>query len=397
MRQDASLECSLPFDPGAETGFEAFPAAPAVFALFPATSAAAGPPYLGHTPNLRRRLTKLLGAPAPASRRLNLRGVTRRIDYTLTAPGFEAQWRLYALNRAWYPSHYRRRLRLKPPALVKVKLRNRFPRCYATRRLLADGSLYYGPFPSRSAAEKFAAQFLDLFKMRRCVPDLDPDPAHPGCIYSQMKMCLAPCFKGCNDEEYQAETARVVGFLESQGETLERELETEREAASASLEFERAARAHHKLEKVKDVARLRPQLVRALPRLHAVMVLAGAAEKSVVFFRVTGGELRGPAPLLLDENVSSPVSLDQRIQDSLAGLAAEQPRAPESEPNSSAIGTEQSSGRLPPWEHLSLLARWYYSSFRRGELIMLRDEHHIPHARLVRLCHKTVDSPEIKT
>jgi excinuclease ABC subunit C len=42
---------------------------------------------------------------------------------------------------------------------------------------------------------------LDFFKMRRCVDDLHPDPAFPGCIYSEMKMCLAPCFKGCSDEE----------------------------------------------------------------------------------------------------------------------------------------------------------------------------------------------------
>jgi hypothetical protein len=34
---------------------------------------------------------------------------------------------------------------------------------------------------------------LDFFKMRRCVDDLNPDPKFPGCIYSEMKMCLAPC------------------------------------------------------------------------------------------------------------------------------------------------------------------------------------------------------------
>ena len=50
---------------------------------------------------------------------------------------------------------------------------------------------------------------LDFFKMRRCVDDLHPDPAFPGCIYSEMKMCLAPCFKGCTDERYADEVKRV--------------------------------------------------------------------------------------------------------------------------------------------------------------------------------------------
>ena len=74
-----------------------------------------------------------------------------------------------------------------------------------SRRDLAgsmDAALYYGPFVSRIAAEKFMNDSLDFFKMRRCVDDLHPDPKFPGCIYSEMKMCLAPCFKGCTDEEY---------------------------------------------------------------------------------------------------------------------------------------------------------------------------------------------------
>jgi hypothetical protein len=43
---------------------------------------------------------------------------------------------------------------------------------------------------------------------------------------------------------------------------------------------------------------------------------------------------------------------------------------------------------FPPWEHLSLLARWYYSSFREGELVMLNAEQTIPHSRLIRICRK---------
>jgi hypothetical protein len=37
---------------------------------------------------------------------------------------------------------------------------------------------------------------------------------------------------------------------------------------------------------------------------------------------------------------------------------------------------------------LSLLARWFYSSFREGELVMLNPEQTIPHTRLIRLCRK---------
>jgi len=51
-------------------------------------------------------------------------------------------------------------------------------------------------------------------------------------------------------------------------------------------------------------------------------------------------------------------------------------------------GPRSAPASVPPWEHLSLLARWYYSSFREGELVMLNAQQTIPHTRLIRICRK---------
>jgi excinuclease ABC subunit C len=383
-----TLECSAPFDPTFETGFSDFPASPAVFALFPGNQADPGSqPYLSYTCDLRRRLARLLRTPKSNSKLLNLHAVTRRIEFQTVGSNFEAQWLLFRLNRFYYPRRFRRRLRLRFPNLIKVNLRNRFPRCYATARMAQDGSLYYGPFPSRAAAERFTGDFLDLYKTRRCVPDLNPDPSHPGCMYSQMKMCLAPCFKGCTDEEYYKELNRALAFLDSDGADLISELEAEREHASGQLEFEQAARAHRLLEKAREVIRLKPPLVKEIAALHAIVILPASRESSLAFFRIVAGEIRGPVVLSLQENVSSPVSLDQQLNQVLAPLGQE-PLAEDP----SAGRSREARRRLPAWEHLSLLARWYYSSFRVGEIVMLRSDGALPHARLVRLCRKVLNT-----
>jgi len=320
---------------------------------------------------------RVLRVPQGNSRLLNLREMTRRVEYQYAGSGFEMQWLIYHLNRYYFPRQYRSRLRLKPPALLKLNLRNRFPRFYPTRRITKDGSLYYGPFPSRGASERFAAEFLDLFKVRRCVEDLDPDPAHPGCIYSQMRMCLAPCFQGCSDAEYHEEVERAAEFLASEGQSLARSLESERDHASEELDFERAAQLHRRIEKVHDALALKPEPVRNLQELHAVLVLPGAQPKSVSFFLMCSGKLRGPGSLDFGENVSSPLSLDERFRllfDALSG--------PADEPSGAAF-----------WEHLGLFAKWYYSSFRQGELVMLSSPSKIPHARLVRICRKIIAGP----
>lgn len=371
------LQISVPFRPDLDENsqLEAIPPSPAVFALFlDAPDAPKAPPYLGRTADLRRRLRRLLGPRSSLSKLLNLRELTRKIEYQPVGSALEAQWLLYRLNKLHYPSTYRQRLRLRSPALLKVNLRNRFPRCYPTRRLSADGSLYYGPFPSRLAAERFASEFLDLFNIRRCVEDLNPHPSHPGCIYSQMRMCLAPCFKGCSDNEYQEEVERVIEFLATEGKSLERSVKAERDEASEKLDFERAAQLHRKIKKIHDALALKPEPVRNLKDLHAVLVLPGSQHMSVSFFLMRSGKLLGPASMDLGENVSSPLSLDERFRllfDELLHEANEFPRE-------------------TSWEHLSLFARWYYSSFRQGEVIMLSSPSQIPHARLIRICRKIV-------
>lgn len=372
-----NLKNSLEFDPKAETEsfFCQIEHGAAVFALFPDTSQApARPPYIGRTSDLHRRLARVLRRTQGNSKLLNLREVTRRVEYQYTGSAFETQWLVYHLNRHYYPRQYRSRMRLKPPALLKLNLRNRFPRLYPTRRISNDGSLYYGPFPSRVAAERFAAECLDLFKVRRCAEELDPHPSHPGCIYSQMRMCLAPCFEGCSDAEYRSEVARVEEFLASEGRSLARSLEAERNHASEQLDFERAAQLHRKVEKVRAAVSLKPEPVRNIQDLHAVVVLRGAKPKTVSFFLMGSGKLRGPASLDLGENVSSPLSLDERFRLLFETLRNE-PEAP--------AGAYR-------WEHLSLFARWYYSSFRQGELVMLQSPSSIPHARLIRMCRRIV-------
>lgn len=371
------LRFATPFAAGAEADafLESLSTCSAVFALFPPPrEGVPSEPYLGRTSDLRRRLTRLLSPRRPISKMLNLRELTARVEYEPVGSGFEGTWLLYLLNRHYFPRQYRERLRLRPPALLKLKMQNRFPRCYPTRRMAKDNSLYYGPFRSMAVAERFAGEFLDFFKIRRCVEELNPDPSHPGCIYSQLHMCLAPCFGGCTDSDYQREVQRVVEFLDSQGKSLQRTLEAERAQASESLEFEQAAKIHQRIEKLNDVLRQRSDLVRSLRDLHAAMVLPGAEAKSVVFFRIIAGEIRGPAALSLDENAPNPTPLDRQLHDLMESLGGEANR-PASSP-------------LPQWEHLSLLARWYYSSFRQGELVMLNSDQSIPHSRLIRICRK---------
>src|SRR5258707_5536927 len=152
-------------------------------------------------------------------------------------------------------------MKWRMPPYVRIVLGNEFPRSYITTPLTRTGGLHFGPFRSRSSAERFEGEFLDLFQMRRCQEDLVPSPAHPGCIYGEMAMCLRPCQQVVGAAEYGHEVTRVVEFLRTDGRSLLDSIEHSRDRLSEQMMFEEAARQHKRFEKVQEVLKLRDDLV----------------------------------------------------------------------------------------------------------------------------------------
>ena len=290
----ASAMQSIAFDPAnAKAALTELPQRQAVFALYGADAHAE--PYIGRTPNLRGRLERLLQPSAKHPKRLQLAGRVRRIEWRATGSDFEGLLAQFALLEEIYGAKALERMHLRAPAFVRYLGGNPYPRIVVTNRpSQREADWAYGPFASRAAAERFADEALKLFLLRRCTDDLSPDPSHPGCVYSEMKMCLAPCYKGCTDERYQEEAGAVQSFLATRGESRLVQLRTQREEASANLEFESAAAIHTQVQKVESVRALAPELVRPMSQLRAVVLQASANPDEVAVFLYEHGRLRGP-------------------------------------------------------------------------------------------------------
>jgi excinuclease UvrABC nuclease subunit len=397
------LDSNVEFEPGRDDEFfAALPARPAVFAVEPRSDLADAKPHLLRSANLRQRLTRLLGPPDPASKRMNLREIALRVRYHVVGSPFELSILHWQHARRLWPASYRERARLRPPAVLKVSLANAYPRCYATRRISSNG-FYFGPFGTRREADTFASGFLDLFRIRRCQIKIRRDPSFPGCIYSEMKMCLAPCFAGCTKEEYDAEVGRVVSFLATGGASLTAELEHEREAASEALDFERAAAVHRRVEKAAEALRGLPDLARRIEDLNAVVLQRAAEDNAVAVFVVRAGHIEEPRMLRFAEMASEPRSVEQILREWLEG-AGDHASLP-----AKASASQQGYRELE--DHLSLLARWFHKKPRIGEIFFRenvarasalapRDEASArrnsewPYRRILRACSRVLAPPE---
>jgi hypothetical protein len=409
---------SVAFDPAAarET-LRALPESCAVFALY--GEAANAEPYIGRTPNLRGRLERLLIPSAKHPKRLQLAGRVRRIEWRLTGSDFESLLLQFDLLQKVYGAKALERMHLGAPSFVRFLGGNPYPRVTVTNRpSQKEAEWAYGPFASRAAAERFADEALKLFLLRRCTDDLEPDPRHPGCVYSEMKMCLAPCYKGCSDERYAEEAGAVERFLATRGESKLVQLRGARDKASGNLEFETAAALHVQVQKAEAVRALAPELVRPMGQLRAVVLQTPAlgptapSAPEVAVFLYEGGRLRGPVVFS---------TLGMRIQNEQSGSSSlfAQPVGLEAVPEDRDQGNEgtreredrekgkegkreKDAGRaartmlearmegvleelMKPMEtpnatvrqgHLALLKRWYYRPEvkRPGEIFFPDDE-----------------------
>ena len=323
----------------------------------------------------------------------------------MTGSKFEQTLTLYEQAREFFPGRYRELLRLRPPAVLKVNLRNEYPRCYVTRRIRADEGFYFGPFASRRSAEAFSEGFLDLFKIRRCQIKIRRDPNFPGCIYSEMKMCLAPCFAGCTKEEYDAE----VGAGRSKrsipaGGALTAKFEREREAASEALDFERAAALHKRLEKVAAALRGLAGTCAANRRTGRRDPSARGRRENHRRISVTRRSARRADIPAISPNFRASRarwrrSCAQALQPQRRSGVA--PRESQAKPSPDAgdpsadstrrYGLHDAPAELP--EHLSLVARWFYSKPREGEILFREDDW--PYRRILRACSRLLALPAL--
>jgi excinuclease ABC subunit C len=344
-----------------DAAIETLPNSPAVFVLWPKE----GDPYLSKTGLLRRRLLRLLKERAQPSRLLNLRHVVARIEYRLAGSGFETSLIHYELAKKYFPETYLKLLKLRMPPYVKIQLSNAFPRSHITAHISRTVGVYFGPFRSRVSAERFEAQFLDLFQMRRCQEDLAPSPEHPGCIYGEMGMCLRPCQQVVGPAEYGHEIARVVEFLRTDGRSLLDAIAHSRDRLSEEMMFEEAARQHKRFDKVQEVLKLRDELARDIDRLNGVAITPSFSADAVELWFVKQGNLHPPRRFGFEIQDGRTVSMDRRLREMFA----------EFEPRALTVRERQ--------EHLALLARWYYSTWREGEFLSFDDFGDIPYRKLV--------------
>ena len=193
--------------------------------------------YVGKAKNLKNRLTSYFSGNRTIKTRM-LVAHAKWIEYITTRNEYEALILENNLIKKYSPRY---NINLKDgksyPVLRITK--EPFPKIFKTRRILQDGSTYFGPFPDVGALDNFIESIFKLYPIRHCRTLRDRDTP---CLYYHMKQCKAPCCKKITQEDYNNYIYEIKELLEGKGEETVAKITEEMKAAAKELNFEMAAR-----------------------------------------------------------------------------------------------------------------------------------------------------------
>ena len=135
-----------------------------------------------------------------------------------------------------------------------IRLTNeKYPRVYVTRRIIKDGSTYYGPYFPGNLAHRLVSFIHRHFKIPSCKVDLTRNHTHP-CLEYHIHRCLGPCVAGLTTDEEYAEAVRQVRlFLDGRLHDLLAELKQRMRIFSEQTQFERAASLRDLISTVEEL------------------------------------------------------------------------------------------------------------------------------------------------
>lgn len=119
-----------------------------------------------------------------------------------------------------------------------------FPKVFLTRRMVRDGSRYFGPYSSVVHARNLVEFFHNVYPLRTCNLKITSDAILRGkyrpCLKFHIKKCLGCCIGGISKEEYNQNIEEIVKLLKGGGREIIQHYRNLMQEAAANMEFEQA-------------------------------------------------------------------------------------------------------------------------------------------------------------
>lgn len=205
--------------------------------------------YVGKAKDLRSRVRAYFNS---ADERSQVQFLVQRIEDVETLVTISDKEALILENNLikQYKPRYNIRLKDDKSYLsIKVTTAHAWPRIFATRKIVKDGSRYFGPFSSAVAARETIDIIEKHFLLRNCTDHNFRNRSRP-CLQYQIKRCMAPCVLPVPEDVYREHVRQAMLFIDGKRQELVAELRQKMQQKSETLEFEAAARIRDQIQAV---------------------------------------------------------------------------------------------------------------------------------------------------
>ncbi|MGB9664094.1 MAG: excinuclease ABC subunit UvrC [Ignavibacteria bacterium] len=188
-----------------------------------------------------------------------------------------------------------------------------FPQVYPTRRVVMDGSKYFGPYTEVKTMKQALKVLRDVFKIRSCKYNLTEETIQKGkykvCLDYHIKKCDGPCEGLISKEEYNKMILEVEQVLRGNIDGLINSLKEEMETLSAELKFEKAAEIRNKLESLTVYANTQKVVSQELIDRDIITFAADIPDGVSAIFNIRKGKLIGRKKFTFNYNIDLPDSV----------------------------------------------------------------------------------------
>ncbi len=257
--------------------------------------------YVGKAQSLRNRVRSYWqkqAAPRSSGDIHRIREVIDRVadvEYTLTDSVSEALLLEANLIKRFRPRFNVRLKDDKSYPYIKVTLGDDFPRIERTRKLVNDGSRYFGPYASASSVDESMNLVRRLFPFRTCTIEITEGERalQRPCLLYHIKRCQGPCIEAISKDAYRADIEQVELFLEGRQETLVKALRKDMAIAAEQTEYERAAALRDKIRAIERTMESQKMAAFARTELDVVGIARQDSQAAIQLFVIRNGKMIG--------------------------------------------------------------------------------------------------------
>ena len=258
--------------------------------------------YVGKANNLRSRVKSYFHSKTPNAKTEVLISKIADLELVVTDSEIEA---LVLENNLIKENKPRYNVNLKDDkSFPFIKVTNEpYPRIFSTRRVVRDGSKYFGPYTSVKSMKSALRMINEIFKIRSCKYDINDESIakkkYKVCLDYHIKKCDGPCEGLVSEKDYNDMVDEVVRVIRGRTDELIKELGKKMKSSSENMEFEKAAGIRDKIDQLKIISSKQKVVSNDFEDRDVISVAFEDKDSACSVFNIRSGKLVGKKQLRL--------------------------------------------------------------------------------------------------